>query len=118
METLRKVNRKGWFFTDYFLGGSGALTDLGGPYVYKHFNVANYGSDVVEGKGTGDFLNFSIIRFAEVLLIFAEASNEISGPNADSLNAVKRIRDRAGLAYAKFLVKGIISKINLERKMA
>ncbi|MDB9827474.1 RagB/SusD family nutrient uptake outer membrane protein [Flavobacteriaceae bacterium] len=108
---LRKVNRKGWFFTDYFLGGSGALTDLGGPYVYKHFNVANYGSDVVEGKGTGDFLNFSIIRFAEVLLIFAEASNEISGPNADSLNAVKRIRDRAGLTMPSSLSKESFQKL-------
>ena len=73
--------------------------------------MANYGSDVVEGKGTGDFLNFSIIRFAEVLLIFAEASNEISGPNADSLNAVKRIRDRAGLTMPSSLSKESFQKL-------
>ncbi|HUH48020.1 MAG TPA: RagB/SusD family nutrient uptake outer membrane protein, partial [Arenibacter sp.] len=36
-----------------------------------------------------------IIRFAEVLLIYAEASNEATGPNQDAVDALKRIRDRA-----------------------
>jgi hypothetical protein len=102
---LRKVNREGWFFTDYFIGGTGALTDLGGPYIYKFFNVENYGSDVVDGNNQGDFLNFSVIRFAEVLLVYAEASNEVSGPTSTATAAVKRIRDRAGLAMPSTLTK-------------
>jgi len=102
---LRKVNRQGWFYTDYFVGGNGALTDLGGPHIFKAFNVANFGSDTVEGNGQGDFLNFSVIRFAEVLLIYAEASNEVSGPSADAINAVKRVRDRAGLTTPSSLSK-------------
>ena len=102
---LRKVNRQGWFYTDYFVGGNGALTDLGGPHIFKAFNVANFGSDTVEGNGQGDFLNFSVIRFAEVLLIYAEASNEVSGPSAAAINAVKRVRDRAGLTTPSSLSK-------------
>src|SRR5690606_19512049 len=39
-----------------------------------------------------------IIRFAEVLLTYAEASNEATGPNQDAVDALKRIRDRAQLA--------------------
>ncbi|MEM9260458.1 MAG: RagB/SusD family nutrient uptake outer membrane protein, partial [Bacteroidota bacterium] len=37
------------------------------------------------------------IRFAEVLLIFAEAENELNGPSAPVYDAVNRIRTRAGL---------------------
>lgn len=102
---LRKVNREGWFFTDYFLGGNGVLTDLDGPHVFKFFNVENYGSDVVDGNNTGDFLNFSVLRFAEVLLIYAEALNEVSGPTTEAINAVKMIRDRAGLTTPTTLSK-------------
>jgi hypothetical protein len=102
---LRKVNREGWFFTDYFLGGSGPLTDLGGEFVFKFFNVENFGTDGVDGNNTGDFLNFSDIRFAEVLLIYAEASNEVSGPTADAIDAVKMVRDRAGLTTPTTLSK-------------
>tara|TARA_R110002096_G_scaffold317854_2_gene512216 strand:- start:11965 stop:13503 length:1539 start_codon:yes stop_codon:yes gene_type:complete len=102
---IRKINRQGWFFTDYFVGGSGALTDLGGPHIFKAFNVANNGSDTVVGNGLGDFLNFSVIRFAEVLLIYAEASNEVSGPTTPAVEAVTRIRDRAGLTMPSSLSK-------------
>jgi len=37
------------------------------------------------------------IRFAEVLLIFAEAENELNGPDGEVYDAVNRIRRRAGL---------------------
>jgi len=42
-------------------------------------------------------LNVPLIRFAEVLLIEAEAQNEVGGPNQAALEALKRIRDRAQL---------------------
>jgi SusD family. len=38
-----------------------------------------------------------MIRYAEVLLIFAEAQNESGTPSQDAYNALKRIRDRAQL---------------------
>ena len=107
----RKVNRQGWFYTDYFVGGSGAITDLGGPHIFKAFNVANFGSDTVEGNGQGDFLNFSIIRFAEVLLIYAEASNEVSGPTSAAIEAVKKVRDRAGLSTPTSLSKDLFREL-------
>ena len=37
-----------------------------------------------------------VIRYAEVLLSFAEAENEINGPTPDAIAAVKQITDRAG----------------------
>lgn len=38
-----------------------------------------------------------IIRYAEVLLSFAEAENELNGPTAAAVSAVKQVMDRAGL---------------------
>ena len=107
----RKVNRQGWFYTDYFLGGNGALTDLGGPHIFKAFNVANFGSDTTAGNGLGDFLNFSVIRFAEVLLIYAEASNEVSGPTTAAIDAIKKLRDRAGLTTTTSLSKDLFREL-------
>ena len=37
-----------------------------------------------------------VIRYAEVLLSYAEAENEINGPTSDAIAAVKRITSRAG----------------------
>jgi hypothetical protein len=107
----RKNNRQGWFYTDYFVGGNGALTDLGSPHIFKAFNVANFGSDTTEGNGLGDFLNFSVIRFAEVLLIYAEASNEVSGPTTAAIDAIKKLRDRAGLTTATSLSKDLFREL-------
>lgn len=50
------------------------------------------------------FANYGIqkahpaIRYAEVLLSYAEAVNELSGPTAEAVNAVKQITDRAGVS--------------------
>jgi hypothetical protein len=38
-----------------------------------------------------------LIRFAEVLLIYAEALNEQNGPTTEAYNAINRVRARAGL---------------------
>jgi hypothetical protein len=45
-------------------------------------------------------LNWPLIRYAEVLLIYAEAQNEVGGPTAATIAALKQIRDRAKLTTA------------------
>lgn len=44
-------------------------------------------------KGTG--INWPMLRYADVLLMYAEAENEISGPTADAKEALQRVRQRA-----------------------
>ncbi|HEU4789664.1 MAG TPA: RagB/SusD family nutrient uptake outer membrane protein [Flavobacterium sp.] len=40
-------------------------------------------------------INFPVIRYADILLSFAEATNEQSGPTAEALEAVNQVRRRA-----------------------
>ncbi len=42
--------------------------------------------------------NIAIIRYAELLLIHAEAENELNGPSAKAYSSLNKIRNRAGLA--------------------
>ncbi len=93
---LRAKDRQGYFYTSYFTNGDGALFQLGAPYIFKHFDVIANGKSGVPGTRLNN-LNVPLIRYAEVLLVFAEAQNEVTGPNMDAYNAFKRIRDRAQL---------------------
>jgi hypothetical protein len=44
-------------------------------------------------KGTG--INWPMLRYADVLLMFAEAENELNGPTAAAQQALRRVRQRA-----------------------
>ncbi len=96
-EDLRKANQQGYFFTSYFVNGHGEHFDLGAPYVFKFFDQSGHGEEGIPGRALSN-LNLTQIRYAEVLLIYAEAQNETSGPSQEAYNAFKRIRDRAQLS--------------------
>ena len=49
-------------------------------------------------RGNASGTNYPLFRFSEVLLIYAEAKNEVSGPDAASIEAFNRVRRRAGLS--------------------
>jgi hypothetical protein len=95
----KRMAEKAFYFKEYYLGGgTGAPITLNRFYIYKHFDVIANGAPPPGLPGTGNSgLNYPLIRFAEVLLIYAEAQNESGGPNAEAHNALKLIRDRAGL---------------------
>jgi starch-binding outer membrane protein, SusD/RagB family len=93
---LRAKNQEGYFYTSYYTNGSGAPFELGAPYIFKHFNREALGTFGIPGSRNNN-LNVPLIRFAEVLLIYAEAQNEVSGPNQLAYDSFKRIRDRAKL---------------------
>ncbi len=93
---LRTKDQEGYFYTSYFTNGTGAKFDLGAPYIFKHFNRTANGT---QGSTPTKLNNLNVpqIRFAEVLLIYAEAQNEVGGPTPAAYDAFKRIRDRAKL---------------------
>ena len=67
----------------------GNLINYDRPYIKKFHawgpEIYCYGND----------LNFPIFRFAEVLLIFAEAENEVNGPSLAAYETINRVRKRA-----------------------
>lgn len=93
---LRAKDQDGYFYTTYYTNGSGAPFSLGAPYVFKHFNRTSNGTAGVPGTRQNN-LNVPQIRYAETLLIYAEAQNEVGGPTQAAYDAFKRIRDRAKL---------------------
>ncbi|WP_028296012.1 RagB/SusD family nutrient uptake outer membrane protein [Olivibacter sitiensis] len=66
-----------------------------GYYIRKHQN-----EPVICGpdnrSGIGDGGNVIVLRYAEILLTYAEAQNEATGPDASVHDAVNQIRRRAG----------------------
>lgn len=73
------------------IGGTAPDT-VAAQYVYNlkypHVNNYNYAG----------FNNVTIIRYADVLLMRAEALNEVSGPNQESITLLNQVRTRSGLS--------------------
>jgi hypothetical protein len=86
----KRRQEKQFFYKFYTLASDRTQTiDLGNTYVYKLFDVVANESTASSG------LNWTIMRYAELLLIYAEASNEASGPSTAAYTAVNLIRRRA-----------------------
>ena len=64
---------------------------LGGYFIWKLFDIP------AQTSTQQSDLNWSLIRYADILLTFAEASNEVGGPSPKVLESVNAIRKRAQL---------------------
>ncbi|WP_231465638.1 RagB/SusD family nutrient uptake outer membrane protein [Pedobacter sp. Leaf132] len=81
-----------------------------GSYYYSGATKTKVFQTVAEAKSVGKWrreyelltpknrnyngANFPLLRYADVLLMYAEAKNEISGPDAESINYVNLVRQR------------------------
>jgi len=85
--------------------------DFEQEFVYNPDNPFRAGSptNIAQGKWSRAFLetppgqstakstgiNWPMMRYADVILMYAEAENELNGPTAEAQNALKRVRQRA-----------------------
>lgn len=67
-----------------------------GYYIRKHQNESVVCGWDNRGKGIGGGYNLIFLRYAEILLTYAEAENEVNGPSDAVYNAVNSVRNRAG----------------------
>jgi hypothetical protein len=82
------------------------------PRFFKYFDPAQIGNPTESAK------NIPVIRFAEILLIYAEALNETGGPTADAYTSINKVRKRAGLANLSGLTKDKFREaVYLERRL-
>lgn len=88
----KRAEEKEFFYTEYSLESDrNTIMELGDYYIWKHFD------EVAQLSTTSSGLNWPIFRYAEVLLIYAEAMNEVNGPSPEAYDAVNSIRERANL---------------------
>lgn len=79
------------FVTEMVSPTDGKTYQLPAPTFYKYYDQGAVGS---QGNSSR---NFNIIRYSEVLLFFAEAQNELKGPDASAFEAIDKVRTRAGV---------------------
>ena len=65
------------------------------PRFRKYIDSLNYANPASSGNAAGQSTNTTVIRYAEVLLIKAEAENELNGPTAAAYDAINQVRQRA-----------------------
>ncbi|HET7898370.1 MAG TPA: RagB/SusD family nutrient uptake outer membrane protein, partial [Flavisolibacter sp.] len=74
--------------------GNSANTVTPTGYYLKKFTNENV--NVADPNGRSSY-NWPMIRYAEVLLNYAESQNEAAGPDASVYSAVNQVRQRAGM---------------------
>lgn len=57
----------------------------------------SYKDNVAQSNITNSEINFMVLRYADVLLMYAEAQNEVSGGDATVYDALNQIRRRVGM---------------------
>lgn len=65
------------------------------PYIAKYFRANGQAGTPVGRNGRDSEIDYSVMRYAEVLLTAAEALNEISGPTAEAQGYINSVRERA-----------------------
>jgi len=90
----KRAREKEFYFREYpSLANANNIINFGEYALFKFWLEEAAG---VGGDRQSD-LNWTIFRLPEIILIYAEATNEVYGPQEKALNQVNRIRARAEL---------------------
>jgi len=107
-------------------------TFMGELVTNTRFSITGYGmkkytvydkeaasSDVSDLKSGQSYTNFIVLRYADILMMYAEARNEVSGPDNQVLSALNQIRARAGMPdiTGTYTQDSMRSIIHLERRI-
>ena len=58
------------------------------------YSVRKWNSETLQGPDGTDYI---LLRYADVLLQFAEAENEVNGPSTEAYNAINKVRQRVNM---------------------
>jgi len=89
----KRAEEQQFFFTQYLSRDGSTIKQFGQYALYKYWMEEAAGPS---GDANSD-INWTFLRMPEVMLIYAEATNELSGPTQKAVNQLKAIRDRANL---------------------
>jgi hypothetical protein len=94
---LRTKERQFYFSSYPSISDPTKIVNFNAHALYKYFHVES-----ARGNGSSDE-NWTILRMPEVMLIYAEASNEVSGPTPKAYEQINAIRSRAMIPALKDL---------------
>lgn len=94
-----RTQEQQFYFSKYPSLDGSRIVEFGQQALYKYFHKESAFTD-----GECDE-NWTLMRLPEVMLIYAEASNEVTGPVTDAYSAVNAIRQRAQLFPLSGLTK-------------
>lgn len=106
--TRRGVNSK----NEIDLGYTSDATHTG-YYARKRLDESIIGTE--NRTNSTSYQNYMFFRYAEVLLNFAEAENEVNGPTAEVIAAVDKVRGRGGNLPAIAATYGIVNKDEMRK---
>ena len=98
------ANRDSRLYGSFYVPG--ISTHAGQPYTINNYGGQLPSIGIQTKKWVGEFepnysedgnVNFIILRYGDVLLMYAEAQNEVVGPDLSVYSALNKIRNRAGL---------------------
>ena len=104
-ETYSPDMRRDWSISSYYYSGDSKL-NYNASQIYNRMDAKwrrEYEPTEPKFNGTTT-INFPLLRFSDVLLMYAEADNEINGPQPEAINYVNLVRKRA---YGKSLGEGV-----------
>ena len=103
--------RKDATFTSVFADGTTFVEAKAEPYIAKYRDGGNRVGTNAEGFRP-------VLRYADVLLIYAEAANYVNnGPTAEALNALNAVHTRAGLdRYPRGMMQQEFDKAVLDER--
>lgn len=78
-----------------WLNKSGVV-ETGDPWCKKFAEYKGEINGPVSGANNWN-IDYIVIRYTDVLMLYAEALNEVEGPNGEALDILNRVRMRAGL---------------------
>lgn len=104
---LKTVVIPGYMFRGKIVGDNKYFST---GYGFKKYTT--YKDDVQGPSFLRSEVNYMILRYADILLMYAEAQNEIAGSDASVYNALNQIRDRINMPHIpKGLSKGEMREV-------
>lgn len=105
--------RRDWSIASYKISGNPvAKANFSATQIYERTSAKwRREYEVVKPLAKdGGPINFPLLRYSDVLLMFAEAENEISGPTQEAIDAVNQVRRRA---YGKYDLGDVVKALTL-----
>lgn len=89
--------RRDWSISPYYYATDGSRVGYGPTQIYNRYDAKWRREYEKTGTKFNNYtvINFPILRYADVLLMLAEAENAINGPTAKAFDAINEVRRRA-----------------------